>query len=226
MRLAAFIFPQYAAMMQTDEMDFASMGERKRAIFCVIPVNDGSMNYLVSMLLTQCFQQLYLRADEQYNGRLPMPVRVIQDEWANVAQPDSYAGAGGAGQGCRPRGAGDVWNVRRKHMEIKINKEIRSYKETVYFGLTARQLICSLLAVGTAVGLYFALRGVLDRETLGWLCIVGAAPMAAAGFFHYNGLTLEQFLWAWCKTNFLLAGRRLWHSENYLYDLWEKEDKK
>ena len=65
-------------------------------------------------------------------------------------------------------------------MEIKINKEIRSYKETVYFGLTARQLICSLLAVGTAVGLYFALRGVLDRETLGWLCIMGAAPMAAA----------------------------------------------
>ena len=58
-------------------------------------------------------------------------------------------------------------------MEIKINKEIRSYKETVYFGLTARQLICSLLAVGTAVGLYFALRGVLDREALGWLCIVG-----------------------------------------------------
>lgn len=89
-RLAAFIFPQYAAMMQTDKMDFASMGERKRAIFCVIPVNDGSMNYLVSMLLTQCFQQLYLRADERYNGRLPMPVRVIQDEWANVAQPDSY----------------------------------------------------------------------------------------------------------------------------------------
>lgn len=89
-RLAAFIFPQYAAMMQTDEMDFASMGERKRAIFCVIPVNDGSMNYLVSMLLTQCFQQLYLRADERYNGRLPMPVRVIQDEWANVAQPNSY----------------------------------------------------------------------------------------------------------------------------------------
>lgn len=89
-RLAAFIFPQYAAMMQTDEMDFASLGERKRAIFCVIPVNDGSMNYLVSMLMTQCFQQLYLRADERYNGRLPVPVRGIQDEWANVAQPDSY----------------------------------------------------------------------------------------------------------------------------------------
>ena len=89
-RLAAFIFPQYAAMMQTDEMDFASLGERKREIFCVIPVNDGSMNYLVSMLMTQCFQQLYLRADERCNGRLPVPARVIQDEWANVAQPDSY----------------------------------------------------------------------------------------------------------------------------------------
>lgn len=83
-----------------------------------------------------------------------------------------------------------------------------------------------LKSEGTQFFSYFALRGVLDRETLGWLCIVGAAPMAAAGFFHYNGLTLEQFLWAWCKTNFLLAGRRLWHSENYLYDLWEKEDKK
>lgn len=106
-------------------------------------------------------------------------------------------------------------------MEIKINKEIRAYKETVYFGLTARQLICSLLAVGAAAGLYFALRGVLGRETLGWVCIVGAAPMAVAGFFHYHGLTLEQFLWAWCKSNLLLAGRWLWHSENYLYDIWE-----
>lgn len=89
-RLSAFIFPQYAAIMQEDEMDFGSLGERKRAIFCITPVNDGSMNYLVSMLFTQCFQELYLRADERYDGRLPVPVRVIQDEWANVPQPDSY----------------------------------------------------------------------------------------------------------------------------------------
>ena len=89
-RLPAFIFPQYAAIMQEDEMDFGSLGERKRAIFCITPVNDGSMNYLVSMLFTQCFQELYLRADERYDGRLPVPVRVIQDEWANVPQPDSY----------------------------------------------------------------------------------------------------------------------------------------
>lgn len=89
-RLSAFIFPQYTNIMQEDEMDFGSLGERKRAIFCITPVNDGSMNYLVSMLFTQCFQELYLRADERYDGRLPVPVRVIQDEWANVAQPDSY----------------------------------------------------------------------------------------------------------------------------------------
>ena len=89
-RLAAFNLPQYAAMTALDEMDFGSLGERKRAIFCVIPINDSSMNYLIGMLYTQCFQELYRRADDQYNGRLPVPVRVIQDEWANVAQPDSY----------------------------------------------------------------------------------------------------------------------------------------
>ena len=89
-RLAAFNIPQYAAITSMDEMDFGSLGERKRAIFCVIPVNDSSMNYLVGMLYTQCFQELYRRADLKYNGRLPVPVRVIQDEWANVAQPESY----------------------------------------------------------------------------------------------------------------------------------------
>ena len=89
-RLAAFNIPQYAAMTSMDEMDFGSLGERKRAIFCVIPVNDSSMNYLVGMLYTQCFQELYRRADQKYNGRLPVPVRVLQDEWANVAQPESY----------------------------------------------------------------------------------------------------------------------------------------
>ena len=89
-RLATFNIPQYAAMTSMDEMDFGSLGERKRAIFCVIPVNDSSMNYLVGMLYTQCFQELYRRADLKYNGRLPVPVRVLQDEWANVAQPESY----------------------------------------------------------------------------------------------------------------------------------------
>lgn len=75
-------------------------------------------------------------------------------------------------------------------MEIKINKEIRAYRETLFFGLSVRQFICSVSAVGVAVALYFSLSRVLDRETVSWVCIVGAAPVAAAGFFQYNGLTL------------------------------------
>ena len=111
-------------------------------------------------------------------------------------------------------------------MEIKINKEIRNYKETLFFGLSLRQFICSVLAVGVAVALYFALRNVLDRETVSWLCIVGAAPIAVAGFFKYNGMTLEKFVWAFIKSEFLMAGNRVWKSENYYLTAIEKEGKK
>lgn len=111
-------------------------------------------------------------------------------------------------------------------MEIKINKEIRSYRETIFFGLSIRQFVCSVLAVGTAVGLYFALKPVLDRETVSWVCIVGAAPIAAAGFFQYNGLTLEKFLWAWLKSEVLLSGKRVWKAENYYEEAVKKEAKK
>ena len=54
-------------------------------------------------------------------------------------------------------------------MEIKINKEIRAYRETLFFGLSVRQFVCSVLAVGVAVGLYFSLSRVLDRETVSWV---------------------------------------------------------
>ena len=100
-------------------------------------------------------------------------------------------------------------------MEIKINKEIRAYRETLFFGLSTRQFVCSVLAVGVAVGLYFGLSRVLDRETVSWVCIVGAAPVAAAGFFQYNGLTPEQFLWAWLKSEVIMAGKRVWRAETY-----------
>ena len=111
-------------------------------------------------------------------------------------------------------------------MEIKINKEIRNYKETIFFGLSLRQFICSVLAVGAAVALYFCLHGILGQETVSWVCIVGAAPIAAAGFFHYNGLTLEKFLWAWFKSEFLMAGNRVWKSENYYLYAIHSEVKK
>ena len=111
-------------------------------------------------------------------------------------------------------------------MEIKINKEIRNYKETLFFGLSLRQFICSALAVGVAVALYFALRGVLDRETVSWICIVGAAAVAVAGFFKYNGRTLGRFAWVRFQSEFLMAGNRVWKSENYYLSALEKEGKK
>ena len=70
-------------------------------------------------------------------------------------------------------------------MEIRINKEIKDYHESLFMGLSMRQFMCSLGAVGAAVGIYFGLKGVLDKETVSWLCIVCAAPLAAAGFFNY-----------------------------------------
>ena len=76
-------------------------------------------------------------------------------------------------------------------MEIKINKEILTYQETIFFGLTMRQFVCSALAVGTAVGLYALLSRFMGRESVSLICILGAAPLAVAGFFQYNGMKLE-----------------------------------
>jgi len=106
-------------------------------------------------------------------------------------------------------------------MEIKINKEIRAYRETLFFGLSVRQFVCSVLAMGAAVGLYFSLSQVLDRETVSWVCIVGAAPVAAAGFFQYNGMNFEQFLWAFLRSEFLTPKRLTFKSENVYTKLME-----
>ena len=99
-------------------------------------------------------------------------------------------------------------------MEIKINKEILTYQETIFFGLTMRQFFCSALAVGTAVGLYALLSRFMGRESVSWICILGAAPFAVAGFFQYNGMKLEKFAWVWFKSCFLLSNHRVWKSQN------------
>ena len=67
-------------------------------------------------------------------------------------------------------------------IEIKIPKEVRDYHENIFFGLNTRQFICSVLAVGVAVGIYFALQPYVGTEEIGWMCILGAAPFAACGF--------------------------------------------
>ena len=102
-------------------------------------------------------------------------------------------------------------------IEIKIPKEVRQHKETIFFGLSARQFICAVLAVGLAVGVYLGLGPILGKETASWLCILSAAPVAIAGFFSYHGMNLEQFLWAFLKSELLCAGNRIFISENLHY---------
>ena len=89
-RLAAFNLPEIAKMTSFDNLDIGTLGEKKRAIFCVIPDNDNSFNYLVGMLYTQAFQSLYFNADKVHGGELPIPVHIVMDEFANVALPDNF----------------------------------------------------------------------------------------------------------------------------------------
>ena len=108
-------------------------------------------------------------------------------------------------------------------MEIKIPKEVRKHKETIFFGLSARQFFCAVVAVGLAVGIYIGLGPVIGNETASWLCILAAAPVALAGFFQYNGMTLEQFAWAFLKSEFLCAGGRCFVSKNFHYEILKRK---
>ena len=103
-------------------------------------------------------------------------------------------------------------------MEVKVNKEIRNYTESIYFGLSLRQFIFSILSCLMAVGLYFIMKPYFGLETLSWLCILGASPFAVLGFITYNGLTAEQFIWAWIKSE-LLIPREIKFESNNVY--WE-----
>lgn len=103
-------------------------------------------------------------------------------------------------------------------MEIKINKEIRNYTESMFFGLSLRQCLFSVLACGVAVGIFFGLRDNLGVETVSWVCVFGAAPFAAMGFVTYHGMTAEQFMWTWIKSEFLLPKRLAFHATNMYYE--------
>ena len=103
-------------------------------------------------------------------------------------------------------------------MEVKINKEIRNYTESMFFGLSLRQFIFSVLACGVAVGLHFLLRPRFGTETLSWVCILGAFPFAAMGFIKYNGMTAEQFVWTWIKSEFLMPKKLMFLPDNLYYE--------
>lgn len=103
-------------------------------------------------------------------------------------------------------------------MEVKINREIRDYTESMFFGLSMRQLVFSVAAVAVAVSIYFGLRGVLGTEPVSWMCILGAAPFAALGFIKYHGMTAEQFVWAYLKSEFLMPRKLTFHATNTYFE--------
>lgn len=87
----------------------------------------------------------------------------------------------------------------------------------MFFGLSMRQFIFSVLACGVAVGLYFILRPYFGVETLSWMCILGAAPFALLGFITYHGMTAEQFIWAWLRSEMLEPKELKFEDSNYYY---------
>ena len=102
-------------------------------------------------------------------------------------------------------------------MEVRINREIRDYTESMFFGLSLRQFFFSVLAVGIAVGIYLGLNPILGTETTSWLCILAAFPFAVIGFLKYNGMTAEKFIWAWIKSTFLIPKVLVFGNTNYYY---------
>ena len=111
-------------------------------------------------------------------------------------------------------------------MEIRINKEVRNYQESLFFGLSLRQLLFALLAVAVAVGVYFGLRPVLGNGEIGWVCVLAAFPFALGGFFQYNGMTLERFLLAYIRTEFIYPHRLVFQSDNLYAKLMERSSMK
>jgi len=103
-------------------------------------------------------------------------------------------------------------------LEIKINREIRDYTESMFFGLSLRQFVFSLAAIFVAVGIYFALKPYLGTETVSWVCVLGAAPFAAMGFIKYNGMTAERLVLAWLRSEFIMPKKLTFRAFNLYYE--------
>ena len=104
-------------------------------------------------------------------------------------------------------------------MEIKINREIRDYHESMFMGLSLRQTIFSVLAILVAVGLYFWLNPILGTETVSWICVLGAAPFAVIGFVCYHGMPAEKFVWVWFRSEILEPKQLCFKPNNLYYEL-------
>ena len=112
-------------------------------------------------------------------------------------------------------------------MEVKINREIREYTESIFFGLSMRQFFFSICACMVALILYFLLKPYFGIETLSWVCILGAVPFAVLGFIKYNGITAEKFITAWIKSEILTPKKLTFKPTNLYYeDLKNIENRK
>ena len=104
-------------------------------------------------------------------------------------------------------------------MEVKINKDIREYTESMFFGLSLRQFVFSFIALIVAVVIYFWLKPHFGTETVSWMCVLGAAPFAALGFINYHGLNAEQLLWAWLKSEIIEPKKLIFESSTLYYNV-------
>lgn len=106
-------------------------------------------------------------------------------------------------------------------MEVKINREIRDYTESLFFGLSMRQSFFSILAIAVAVGLYFWLKPYVGTQGVSWICVLSALPFGAMGFVRYHGMTAEQFFWAWIRSEILEPKQLVFRANNIYYEAWK-----
>ena len=107
-------------------------------------------------------------------------------------------------------------------MEVKVPRDILKYEETLFFGLSLRQFLFSLLAAGIAVAMYFLLNPIIGLEMTSWVCIISALPFALLGFVSYNGMTADQFARTWIRSEILFPRVLIYRSSNLYMDVIEQ----
>ncbi len=107
-------------------------------------------------------------------------------------------------------------------MEIKINREVRNYKESIFFGLSLRQFICVLISCGFALLSYFSFRNKLGLELTSWICIAAALPFILVGFVKYNGMNFEDVIISFVYSKLLVPNKLFFQSDNIYVKLSEE----
>lgn len=107
-------------------------------------------------------------------------------------------------------------------VEVKVPRDILKYEEALFYGLSLRQFLFSMLAVGVAVSAYFLFSPRLAMETTSWICIVAALPFALLGFVHYNGMTADRFARTWVRSELLFPKVLIYRGTNLYMDAIEQ----